>query len=93
MKVETRWYTAEDYNALRGTSFLTKVRFFWRKGWTEIPVVMGASILATIGFSLAGFALYYGKRHDLTPKYRQEYVIYRPDDPRVKKIKTTSLLD
>ncbi|EFN65960.1 hypothetical protein EAG_06005 [Camponotus floridanus] len=93
VKVNIRWKTAEDYNLLRGSSFATKINYFWRKGWTEIPVVMGGSILMLAGFAMGGYAIYYGLSHDMTPKYYKTTRIYRPDDPRVQTIRYVSVLD
>ncbi|XP_025988723.1 uncharacterized protein LOC105202838 [Solenopsis invicta] len=93
VKVNTRWKTAEDFNLLRGTSAWTKVQYFWRKGWIEIPVTMGTSFLALLGTGMIFYTVYYGVTHDMTPKYYNTLKIYRPDDPEVKKIRHTSLFD
>ncbi|KAH0955003.1 hypothetical protein HN011_004040 [Eciton burchellii] len=93
VKIESRYKTAEDFNRLRGSSFLTKVKFFWRKGWTEIPVIMGSSFFVVIGTALMSYTAYYTATHDQTPKYFNKPRIYRPDDPRVQTIRTTSKFD
>ncbi|KYN36034.1 hypothetical protein ALC56_09570 [Trachymyrmex septentrionalis] len=69
VKINQRWKIAEDINLLRGTSAWTKIKYFWRKGWIEIPVIMGCSFLFVAGTSMGAFTLYYGLTHDLTPKY------------------------
>ncbi|KYN27126.1 PREDICTED: uncharacterized protein LOC108757701 [Trachymyrmex cornetzi] len=93
MKIVQRWKTAEDFDFLRGSSAWTKVKYFWRKGWIEIPVIMGCSIFFLAGTSMGCFSLYYGLTHDLTPKYYKTLKIYRPDDPAVQKIRYTSVFD
>ncbi|KYN01246.1 hypothetical protein ALC62_07865 [Cyphomyrmex costatus] len=93
MKINIRWKTAEDLNILHGESVWTKVKYFWRKGWTEIPVIMGSSIYGIAGCGMGAFILYYGLTHDLTPKYYNKPKIYRPDDPAVQKIRYTSDFD
>ncbi|XP_071650347.1 uncharacterized protein [Temnothorax longispinosus] len=93
VKINTRWKTAEDFNILRGSSIWTKVKYFWRKGWIEIPVIMASTPLVLIGCGAAGFTVYYGLTHDLTPKYYKTPRIYRPDDPQVQKIRYTSAFD
>ncbi|XP_018346867.1 PREDICTED: uncharacterized protein LOC108751274 [Trachymyrmex septentrionalis] len=93
VKINQRWKIAEDINLLRGTSAWTKIKYFWRKGWIEIPVIMGCSFLFVAGTSMGAFTLYYGLTHDLTPKYYETAKIFRPDDPRVQKIRYTSSFD
>ncbi|XP_011636567.1 uncharacterized protein LOC105426865 [Pogonomyrmex barbatus] len=93
MKVATRWKTAEDLNRLRGTSAWTKIKFFWRKGWTEIPVIMGSMFYFFGGTALAIYAGYSCLTQDLTPKYHKRITIFRPDDPEVLKIRHTSKFD
>ncbi|XP_018313939.1 uncharacterized protein [Mycetomoellerius zeteki] len=93
VKINQRWKTSEDVNFLRGTSGWTKIKYFWRRGWTEIPVIMGCTFLFLAGSGMGGFSLYYGFTHDLTPKYHKTPRIYRPDDPKVQKIRYTSSFD
>ncbi|XP_020290786.1 uncharacterized protein LOC109858173 [Pseudomyrmex gracilis] len=94
VKINTRWKTAEDFNLLRGTGVATKVKYFWRKGWQEIPVIMGGSFILLLGLGMTAFGATYCYMHDMTPKY---YIniprIYRPDDPRAQKIRHTSVFD
>ncbi|KYQ48041.1 hypothetical protein ALC60_13001 [Trachymyrmex zeteki] len=71
VKINQRWKTSEDVNFLRGTSGWTKIKYFWRRGWTEIPVIMGCTFLFLAGSGMGGFSLYYGFTHDLTPKYHK----------------------
>ncbi|KYM79969.1 hypothetical protein ALC53_09495 [Atta colombica] len=84
VKVIQRWKTSEDINLLRGTSAWTKIKHFWRKGWIEIPVIMGCSFFFLAGVGMGGFTLYYGLTHDLTPKY------YRTPRKRGKSVDTRS---
>lgn len=93
VKINTRWKTAEDFNLLRGTSAWTKVKYFWRKGWVEIPVIMGGIGYLLAGLGMAGYAAYFSLTQDLTPKYYKTPRIYRPDDPRVEKIRYVSSFD
>ncbi|CAL1687313.1 unnamed protein product [Lasius platythorax] len=93
VKINTRWKTAEDFNILRGSSLATKVKYFWRKGWTEIPVITGGSFFMVAGLAMAGYAWYYSSTHDMTPKYYRTQRIYRPDDPRVQTIRRVSGFD
>ncbi|KAL0124930.1 hypothetical protein PUN28_006651 [Cardiocondyla obscurior] len=93
VKINTRWKTAEDLKLLRGTPTWTKVKYFWRKGWVEIPGIMASSSFLLVGTALSIYTMYYGLTHDLTPKYYETHRIYRPDDPAVKKIRHTSVYD
>lgn len=67
--------------AARGLSQL------WKQGWNEIPEVMGSGLYAVAGVFLGAIGLYnyYGRDGD-NRRYKQFYVVMRPDDPRVAKI-------
>ncbi|KAM0724410.1 hypothetical protein ACS0PU_009491 [Formica fusca] len=93
VKINIRWKTAEDFNILRGSSFATKVKYFWRKGWAEIPVIMGGSFFFVGALALSTYSWHYASTHDMTPKYFRTPRIYRPDDPRVKTIRYVSDFD
>lgn len=57
-------------------------------GWNEIPEVVGSSVVALVGIGLAGIGLvnYYRKDGD-NRRFKHTYVVMRPDDPRVAKIR------
>ncbi|XP_075225659.1 NADH:ubiquinone oxidoreductase subunit A3 [Lycorma delicatula] len=66
----------------------TGISGLWKQGWCEIPEVMATSLLAFGSFFLALHGLNRIKRDKLEDKrYRFDYVVYRDDDPRVKRIK------
>ncbi|CAH2267829.1 jg5765 [Pararge aegeria aegeria] len=59
-----------------------------QQGWTEIPEIMASSGLAITGLVLGTYACYeYVKNDGDNRRYKKVYVIMRPDDPRVSKIK------
>lgn len=65
----------------RGLSYL------WKKGWNEIPEVMGSGLYAVAGVFLGSIGIYkYYARDGDNRRYKQFYVVMRPDDPRVAKI-------
>ncbi|KAG7211895.1 hypothetical protein KM043_011105 [Ampulex compressa] len=82
----------EDFKRLRGKPFVTQVQTLWRKAWDEIPEIMASTGLAALGTLMFVYASCtrtgYGDQ-----KYFTEYTVYRPDDPRVKKIEHTSRYD
>ncbi|CAO1396467.1 unnamed protein product [Diamesa hyperborea] len=59
-----------------------------KRGWNEIPEVVGSSVVGLVGIGLAGIGLvnYYRKDGD-NRRYKHTYVVMRPDDPRVSKIR------
>ncbi|XP_046398855.1 uncharacterized protein LOC124165465 [Ischnura elegans] len=59
-----------------------------KRGWHEIPEVMASTGLALIGLGLGcvGLSIYYSKDGN-NRRYKNSYIVYRPDDPRVKSIK------
>ncbi|XP_019698645.1 uncharacterized protein LOC109504179 [Harpegnathos saltator] len=93
VKINVRWKLAHDLNLLRGTNYPTKIKYLWRKGWTEIPVIMACTPLSIIASAGIIFVLWYGQTHSLFPKYHKLPRIYRPDDPRISKIRQVSWFD
>ncbi|EDS36871.1 conserved hypothetical protein [Culex quinquefasciatus] len=73
---------AGSAQASRGLSALFK------RGWHEIPEVIGSSAMAIIGLGLTAIGLtnYYRKDCD-NRRFKLDYVVMRPDDPRVAKIR------
>lgn len=60
----------------------------FRQGWAEIPEVMSSSFMAIIGIGLASVGAYkYAKYDGDNRRYKMTYVVMRPDDPRVAKIR------
>ncbi|KAF6203419.1 hypothetical protein GE061_003838 [Apolygus lucorum] len=57
-----------------------------KKGWHEIPGVMGTSVMALLGlgFGITGINNYL-KNDKLAPTYKKSYIVVRPDDPKVKR--------
>lgn len=60
----------------------------FKRGWNEIPEVVGSGVIAVIGLGIGSFGLwkYYAEDGD-NRRFKSAVVIYRPDDPRVKKIR------
>ncbi|XP_055612200.1 uncharacterized protein LOC129758659 [Uranotaenia lowii] len=73
---------AASAQASRGLTALFK------RGWNEIPEVVGTTVIAFIGLGLSGIGLlnYYRKDCD-NRRYKLNYVVMRPDDPRAAKIR------
>ncbi|XP_049777154.1 uncharacterized protein LOC126174819 isoform X1 [Schistocerca cancellata] len=60
----------------------------FKRGWNEIPEVIGSSFMALIGFGLAGVGLYNYYSHDgNNRRYKELYTVYRSDDPRAARIR------
>lgn len=56
-------------------------------GWNEIPEVMGAGAMGVLGIFIGSFAVYrYYKNDGDNRKYKNAYIVYRPDDPRASKV-------
>lgn len=60
----------------------------FKQGWNEIPEVVGSGFMGVIGF---GFGLYglhkYYSEDGENRRFKDTIHIYRPDDPRVEKIR------
>ncbi|KAK7790317.1 hypothetical protein R5R35_010305 [Gryllus longicercus] len=73
---------AASSQASRGLGALIK------RGWNEIPEIMGSSCIALIGLAIGGYTIYKYQGWDgQYRQYRMSYTVYRPDDPRVAKIR------
>lgn len=61
----------------------------FKRGWNEIPEVIGSTFMAVIGMGLMGAALvtYYNKDGD-NRKHKLEYTVIRHDDPRAARVRT-----
>lgn len=59
-----------------------------QQGWTEIPEVLATTGIALVGVGLGIAGCYnYAKSDGDNRRYKQTYVVMRPDDPRVKLIR------
>ncbi|XP_062565840.1 uncharacterized protein LOC134228077 [Armigeres subalbatus] len=60
----------------------------FKRGWNEIPEVIGSSAMALIGIglTLVGLTNYYRKGSD-NRRFKAEYVVMRPEDPRAANIR------
>lgn len=60
----------------------------FKRGWNEIPEVVGSGVMGVIGLCIGAVGLwkYYEKDGD-NRRFKTSVVIYRPDDPRVNKIR------
>lgn len=60
----------------------------WQQGWQEIPEVFASTGVAFIGIGLAVAGCYnYANSDGDNRRYKNTYMIMRPDDPRVQKIR------
>ncbi|XP_065084897.1 uncharacterized protein NdufA3 [Ochlerotatus camptorhynchus] len=73
---------AASAQASRGLTALFK------RGWNEIPEVIGSSVVALVGIGLTfvGLSNYYRKDCD-NRRYKMDYVVMRPEDPRAASIR------
>lgn len=60
----------------------------FKRGWNEIPEIIGSGFMAVVGLGLMGLALkqYYDKDGD-NRKYKTDYTVIRHDDPRAAKVR------
>lgn len=61
----------------------------FKRGWNEIPEVVGSSFMGVLGLGLAfaGVYNYYSKDGD-NRRFKSSIVVMRPEDPRAAKIRT-----
>ncbi|XP_071050546.1 uncharacterized protein [Onthophagus taurus] len=54
-----------------------------KKGWNEIPELIGSGFMGLIGIALSIFNLHYYYKNGLdNRKYKLEYTVIRDDDPK-----------
>lgn len=60
----------------------------FKRGWTEIPEIMGSSFMGLIGIGLGAYAVknYYDKDGDFR-RHKLSYTVIRDDDPLAKRYK------
>lgn len=59
-----------------------------QQGWTEIPEILASTGLALVGIGFGVVGCYnYIQRDGDNRKYKNMYVIMRPDDPKAKLIR------
>lgn len=58
----------------------------FKRGWNEIPEIVGSSFMGIIGLGIAALALkvYYDKDADFR-RHKLEYTVIRHDDPLAKR--------
>lgn len=60
----------------------------FKRGWHEIPEVVGSTFFLFAGLGFVGASLYlYSQKDGDNRRYKDQYTVYRHDDPRVCKIK------
>lgn len=60
-----------------------------KRGWNEIPEILGSTFMAVIGVGLGvtGLVIADSKKPD-GRKHKFEYIVVRPDDPRAPRNNT-----
>lgn len=60
----------------------------FKRGWNEIPEIIGSSFMALIGLGLSAYTLhdYYAKDGD-NRKHKFEYTVIRHDDPLAARVR------
>ncbi|KAF2902513.1 hypothetical protein ILUMI_03675 [Ignelater luminosus] len=60
----------------------------FKRGWHEIPEVIGSSFMALIGLGLmgTGYTLYVIKDGD-NRKHKMDYIVIRHDDPKAARVR------
>lgn len=60
----------------------------FKRGWNEIPEVVGSTVVALIGGVIGSYGLWnYYRLDGDNRRFKTAIVIYRPDDTRISKIR------
>lgn len=61
----------------------------FKKGWNEIPEIIGSSFMGILGtIILSGAVYHYYQKDGDNRRYREVYTVIRHDDPKVAKVRT-----
>ncbi|XP_018567231.1 uncharacterized protein LOC108907881 [Anoplophora glabripennis] len=61
----------------------------FKRGWNEIPEVVGSCILGFVGIGITTGAVYlYYKKDGDNRRYKTVYTVIRHDDPKAAKVRT-----
>lgn len=61
----------------------------FKRGWNEVPEIMGSTCIALVGVALGVTGLYiYNSKDGDNRKHKFEIIVIRPDDPRAKFVRT-----
>lgn len=60
----------------------------FKRGWNEIPEIIGSSCMALLGVGLGSYGVYrYYQNDGDNKRFKMSYVVYRSDDPRAAKVR------
>ena len=60
----------------------------FKRGWHEIPEVIGSSFMGILGVGIGCYTLYrYYDEDGENRRFKTSFQVLRPDDPRVQKIR------
>jgi len=63
----------------------------WKQGWNELPEIMGSSMFALFGIGIGIYSVRrYYKEELYNHRYKDLYLVYRPEDPRAARIRSFS---
>ncbi|XP_076622918.1 NADH dehydrogenase [ubiquinone] 1 alpha subcomplex subunit 3 [Colletes latitarsis] len=83
---------AADYRKLYGQPLGKKIKYFWKKSWDEIPEYLAATPIMAATVVLGGIIMNLICTDKRPMKYYNEITIFRPDDPRVARIRKDETL-
>ncbi|XP_050684769.1 uncharacterized protein LOC126979488 [Leptidea sinapis] len=59
-----------------------------KQGYQEIPEIFASTALGLVGIGLGAYSCYrYVKNDGDNRRYKQVFIVMRPDDPRVQKLR------
>lgn len=60
----------------------------FKKFWDEMPEVVGSTALGLVGLGIGVYIIRdFLQKGEFIPKYKESYVVYRHDDPKIALIK------
>ncbi|XP_003708498.1 uncharacterized protein LOC100876711 [Megachile rotundata] len=83
----------DDLRKIYGQPFGYQVKYLWRKGWEEIPEIMVFVPPTIVGlFGLVWLVRAQLEEAKRLPRYFDDITIFRPNDPKVARIRTDDRL-
>ncbi|XP_029046930.1 uncharacterized protein LOC114877925 [Osmia bicornis bicornis] len=82
-----------DLRKVQNESLANQIKYFWRKGWEEMPelMVLISPTIVTL-FVTVHVIRKQLEEKDKLPRYYNEYTVFRPNNPKVPRIRTDDYL-
>ncbi|XP_076649879.1 uncharacterized protein LOC143357348 [Halictus rubicundus] len=91
MKINNLHTLTDTFKILYGKPVGYQIKYYWKASWKTMPELMCLGIMAV---SSCALLFYCAKKRlgDREPRYYRDITIFRPDDPRVPRIRRDNII-